>query len=42
MAQKTDLNVTPYYDDFDEADQFHRGLAPVSPASVARPPTPHL
>ena len=26
MAQKTDLNVTPYYDDFDEADQYHRVL----------------
>jgi len=26
MAQKTDLNVTPYYDDFDEADQFHKVL----------------
>tara|TARA_Y100000310_G_scaffold58920_1_gene54236 strand:- start:303 stop:7325 length:7023 start_codon:yes stop_codon:yes gene_type:complete len=26
MAQKTDLNVTPYYDDFDETDQFHKVL----------------
>ena len=26
MAQKTDLNVSPYYDDFDEADNFHRTL----------------
>ena len=26
MANKTDLNVTPYYDDYDEADQFHRVL----------------
>jgi len=26
MAQKTDLNVTPYYDDFSEADQYHRVL----------------
>ena len=24
--QKTDLNVSPYYDDFDPADQFHRVL----------------
>ena len=24
--QKTDLNVDPYYDDFDEADNFHRIL----------------
>ena len=26
MAQKTDLNVSPYYDDFDETDNFHRTL----------------
>ena len=26
MAQKTDLNVSPYYDDFDEADNFNRTL----------------
>ena len=26
MAQITDLNVSPYYDDFDEADNFHRVL----------------
>ncbi len=26
MAQITDLNVSPYYDDFDEADNFHRIL----------------
>ena len=26
MAQITDLNVTPYYDDFDETDQFHKIL----------------
>ena len=26
MAQLTDLNVSPYYDDFDEADNFHRVL----------------
>ena len=24
--QKTDLNVSPYYDDFDPADNFHRVL----------------
>ena len=26
MVQKTDLNVSPYYDDFDETDNFHRTL----------------
>ena len=26
MAQKTDLNVSPYYDDFDTTDNFHRIL----------------
>ena len=26
MAQITDLNVTPYYDDFDETDNFYRVL----------------
>ena len=26
MAQKTDLNVAPYYDDFDINDNFHRVL----------------
>ena len=26
MAQKTDLNVSPYYDDFDDTDNFHRTL----------------
>ena len=26
MAQKTDLNVSPYYDDFDETDNFKRTL----------------
>ena len=26
MAQLTDLNVSPYYDDFDENDNFHRVL----------------
>ena len=26
MVQKTDLNVSPYYDDFDETDNFKRTL----------------
>ena len=26
MVQKTDLNVSPYYDDFDETDNFQRTL----------------
>jgi hypothetical protein len=26
MVQKTDLNVSPYYDDYDETDNFHRTL----------------
>jgi len=26
MGQKTDLNVSPYHDDFDESDNFHRVL----------------
>ena len=26
MAQKTDLNVAPYYDDFDVNDNFHKVL----------------
>ena len=26
MAQKTDLNVAPYYDDFNESKNFHRVL----------------
>ena len=26
MAQKTNLNVTPYYDDFEEGDNFHKVL----------------
>ena len=26
MVSITDLNVSPYYDDFDEADNFHRIL----------------
>ena len=26
MAQLTNLNVAPYYDDFDENDRFHKVL----------------
>ena len=26
MAQLTDLNVSPYYDDFDKNDNFHKVL----------------
>ena len=26
MSQKTNLNVSPYYDDFDKADNFYRVL----------------
>ena len=26
MAQKTNLNVTPYYNDFEEGDNFHKVL----------------
>ena len=26
MAQKTDLNVAPYYDDYDSTDNFHKVL----------------
>ena len=26
VSLATDLNVSPYYDDFDEADNFHRVL----------------
>ena len=26
MVQKTDLNVAPYFDDFDETDNFNRVL----------------
>jgi len=36
MAQKTDLNVTPYYDDYDEADQFHKVLFKPGKAVQAR------
>ena len=34
MPQITDLNVAPYYDDFDEDDNFHRVLfRPISNTS---------
>jgi hypothetical protein len=36
MAQKTDLNVTPYYDDFSESDNFQRVLFKPSKAVQAR------
>ena len=36
MANKTDLNVTPYYDDFSESDNFHRVLFKPSKAVQAR------
>ena len=36
MGQKTDLNVSPYYDDFDETDNFHRVLYRPSFAVQAR------
>ena len=26
MSQKTDLNISPYYDDFDESKNFHKIL----------------
>ena len=26
MAQKTNLNISPYYDDFDPNDQFYKVL----------------
>ena len=26
MSEKTDLNITPYYDDYDEAKRFHKIL----------------
>ena len=26
MSQKTDLNISPYYDDFDESKKFHKIL----------------
>ena len=36
MAQKTDLNVTPYYDDYDEDEQFHKLLFKPGKAVQAR------
>jgi len=36
MANKTDLNVTPYHDDFAESDNFHRVLFKPSKAVQAR------
>ena len=36
MAQKTDLNVSPYYDDFAEDKSFHRILFKPSAAIQAR------
>ena len=41
MSQKTDLNVSPYYDDFDETDNFHRVLYRPSVAVQARECTTH-
>ena len=26
MAQKTNLNISPYYDDYDKSDQFYKVL----------------
>ena len=26
MAEKTDLNISPYYDDYSESKQFHKLL----------------
>ena len=36
MAQNTDLNVSPYYDDYDETKDFHRILFRPSNAIQAR------
>jgi len=36
MAQKTDLNVSPYYDDYDETNQFHKVLFKPGKAVQAR------
>jgi len=36
MAQKTDLNVSPYFDDYNEADQFHKVLFKPAKAVQAR------
>ena len=35
MAQKTDLNISPYYDDFDESKNFYKVLfKPVFPVQA--------
>ena len=36
MAQKTDLNVSPYYDDYSDSKNFHRVLFKPSVAIQAR------
>ena len=36
MAQKTDLNVSPYYDDYADSKNFHRVLFKPSAAIQAR------
>ena len=36
MGQLTNLNIAPYYDDFDESDNFHRVLYRPSFAVQAR------
>ena len=36
MAQNTDLNVSPYYDDYSETKNFHRILFRPSNAIQAR------
>ena len=36
MAQKTDLNVSPYYDDYADSKNFHRILFKPSAAIQAR------
>ena len=40
MPQITDLNVAPYYDDFDKEDNFHRVLFRPGFAVQAREPPP--
>ena len=36
MATETDLNVNPYYDDFDESKNYHRVLFKPAVALQAR------
>ena len=36
MPSKTDFNVSPYYDDFDATDKFHRVMYRPSYAVQAR------